>query len=321
MNILLPSVLASAAMINAAAEKPYHVYEIPAPSQPGVFRVRVGDEAAKLWAVEQIQSVSVYDNGGQRLGCEQLRFSRLGATKKSYPIEGQWGDSEKLERGAYGPLNFAWRFTFPQFAENESPSYLHFNWQSKASSPGEVRLVEIPPDKSSYRGPMGTHLMDGQSDPRNGRVNLYLPQPKAWASQAELLFTLSQRDLTIESPQIETLTKKPWTLMPAGGPGWIIFRANGNGPYQLQIGEALYGCSAGAITDDSLSYSDPDWPPELTIGPAIANAPHMGETQASWNKHLDELLADKARARWMKWGLSVALAFGLALYFALTSKR
>jgi len=328
MILVLALTLAAAmASAEAPAQAPYHVYEIPAPVQPGVFRTRISDDAAKEWAIEQIQSISIYDNSGKQLGCELMRQSRLGALKKAYPLEGVWRDLEKepgQAKGSYGPLNFAWRFAMPKFAKNESPYYLHFNWRSKVGNPGEVRLLEVPPPSPSpYGGPVGTHLMDGQRDHTQGHASLpfYSNTPRTWAPEIDLLFTLSQDELTIESPVLETLTKKAWTLTTAPGPGWIIFSGNGNVPYRLQLGETLYGCGGANVPEESVSSSDAAWPPELKIGAEIADAPHMGETQATWNKRLDQGLQVKAQGSWLVWGTWIGLAFAVALCIAMVLPR
>jgi len=323
ISIAIAAVTVSA---DGSTPPPYHVYEIPAPAEPGVFRVRISDEATKLWAIEQIQSVSIFDNAGKQQGCEWLRQSRLGATKKSYPLAGTWrdiGDLTPPARGSYGPLHFAWRFAMPAFAANESPYYLHFNWRSNVSNPGEMRLVEIPPDKNPQRSLIGIHLMDGQSNSAKGHVNLYLysEQPRAWAPDAEIQFTLSQDELTVESPVLDTLTKKPWTLTPAGGPGWIIFKGNGNAPYRLQLGESLYGCGGANVTDMTISYADPEWPPEVVAGAEIENAPHVGETQASWHKQIEQREGTQARGSWTVWGFWIGLAFAVALGISLKPNK
>lgn len=316
--------------------RPYHVYEIPAPARSGIYRLRLSDEAARLWEIEQIQTASMFDNNGQRLNCELLRFSRYGVTTKTHPLTGEWHDLEKDSapvRGNYGPLNFAWRFSIPTLAENENISDLRFEWRSKVGNPGEVRFVGIPPRNNPYQPPAGTHLMDGQSDPAHGHVNLPFYTPNGAPAQpapaeAQLLFTLSQDELTIESPVIETYTKKPWTLLPAGGPGWILFAANGSAPYRLQLGETLYGCSQGLgnNVDEAAAVSDPSWPPELMIGTEIANAPHLGETDAIWRQRVEasrtQRINEKALDDWLAWGFFVGIGFIAALFATLLlSKR
>ncbi len=323
MIAMLAFAIAAASPAATPTQKPYHVYEVPASSQPEVYRIRIGDDAAKVWDVEQIQSVSIYDNAGQRLGCEQLRMSRLGATKKSYPLIGTWRSTENdvaITRRSFGRLNFAWRFSMPPFAENESPSVLAFDWRSTVDRPGEVRLIEVPPDKNAINRADGTYLNAMSSDPRRGHLNLslYTPTPKAWSSEADLMFTVSQDELTLESPTLETLTKKPWTLIHAGGPGWILFGGNGRAPYRLQLGDTLYGCGGiGGLTDFSKANTDPEWPPELKVGAEIANAPHMGETQTTFNDQLDQ----RVLGNWFGWAAWVVVAFLVALCVALMPEK
>lgn len=333
MIAALALLLASAQANATPTDQPYHVYEIPAPAQSGVYRMRVSDEAARLWAIEQIQTASMFDNNGQRLSCELLRSSRYGRTKKTYPLTGQWHDLEKKGesvKGYYGPLNFAWRFSVPTLAENERIAGVRFDWRSKVSNPGEVRYAEIPPlpYNRTNQPPPDTLLRGGQSDPSHGHASLGMPiadwiPETPTPAEAQLLFTLSQDELTIESPTLETLTKKPWTLQPVGGPGWILFAANGNAPYRLQLGDTLYGCSQGLgnNVDEVAATSDPEWPPEITIGAEIANAPHLGETGATWNRQLDQRVGEKARGNWLTWGVFAAIAFIVGFFIALSPPK
>jgi hypothetical protein len=166
--------------------------------------------------------------------------------------------------------------------------------------------------------------MDGQSDPAHGHVNIqlsaneWMPATPAPA-EAQLLFTLSPDELTIKSPTLDTRTKKPWTLSPTGGPGWILFAADGNAPYRLQLGEALYGCSQGLgnNVDEAVATSDPEWPAELAVGAEIARAPHLGETAATWNRQVDQRTNEKARGDWLTWALFAGTVFVVALLMAL----
>ena len=316
---------AAATPITAApAPKPYHVYEVKAPPQPSVFRVRLSDDVAKSWAIEQIQYVSVYDRLGTKLGCEQLSRSLLGTTTKSYPLTGTWGDVEKgsvPQRSVYGPLNSSWRFGMPAFAENERPVYLRFDWRSNVSNPGAVRLVEIP-SGNGQNGRVETHLMDGQSDPTHGHARIYLEsqQPKVWAPGAELLFTVSQGELTLESPTLDTLTAKPWTLTTAGGPGWILFKGDGIPPYRLQLGEVIYGCDGMNMINEQ-APNDPDWPPEVFLGSELLNAQHMGQTPDDWQREREAQTPVRQHVEWLGWSIWTAVLFAVAFFIAVLPAR
>lgn len=327
MHVLLGVLAAITYGADVPETGPNHVYALPDPPSASTYRLRLNDAAARQWALEQISGIAVFDNTGTALACDLLQMSRYADTHKKYPLEGTWHDLDAAQANARSRapynFNFAWQFALPAFAEHESPFSLHFDWKSNVNDPGYVMFREVPQPKGLSRPGGETHLMNGQSNAAQGHANvgLYTSVPGVWPASGELLFSRSQDELTIESPYLETLVRRPWTLLPAPGPGWILFTTNGKAPYRLQIGEVLYGCGQSVTVVEPDAATNPEWPPEISMGEEIAGADHMGETQASFRKQWADRQAGAAHAGWLAWSISVAIGFLLAIGIALVPPR
>lgn len=311
--IAVASIAFALATMAASSDAPYHVYTMNAPAQQsGIYRLRLSDEAAKAWDVEQLQVVSIYDSAGQRQSCEFLRASRIGTMKKTYPLSGGWRDVDKTAQvNINNRFESAWQFAFPAFAAHESADSITFDWQTDAIDPGEVRLAEVPEKPYSSFGSIRASLRRDPSDPHRGHVTLNL-SGQSWIEKAELHFNLPKEQLGIASPTMETSIRKPWTLERAGGPGWILFQGSGKAPYRVQLGNAINGCGSLQVRNFPESYFAADFPPEANFGAEIANAAPLGETQTKIRNQQER----QTLGKWLSWAAVAAFCFIIALAIA-----
>ncbi|QBB70464.1 hypothetical protein ELE36_08845 [Pseudolysobacter antarcticus] len=275
--LALAAVLAQASGHSAET---YHVFELAAPAEPGLYRLRPSEEMLQLWSSEELQALLIFDAEGAPLFCESIRSLALSSIRKTYKLQGKWLDDEtawSLPSEDGFAFNSIWRFDVPTTSENEFPLALRFNWRSTLNNPGDLQLVTG--NSEARIGPrLRTSLLDGQRNITEGHVYLYVGQnpPAAWPPISELRFSITPDEMALDSPILETAMRRPWVHELAWDkPGWYIFHANGKTPYRVQIGRTQ-NCQ-GLAEDRALNIEDPNWPAEVTVTRQIINAPRLGK--------------------------------------------
>jgi len=259
----------------------YHVFELAAPSEPGLYRLRPSEEMLRLWGSEKLQALQLFDAAGAPLFCESIRSLALSSVRKTYKLQGKWLDDETawglpLEDGF--AFNSIWRFDVPMTLQNEFPEVLRFNWHSTLDNPGDVQLVTGHHDGSI--GPWArTSLLGAQGNVIDGHVYLYVGQnpPTAWPPFVELRFSVTPDEMTLDPPTLETAARRPWVReLDWDQPGWYVFHGNGKTPYRVQIGRSVQACGTLPLEDRDMKVEDPNWPTEVIVTRQIVNAPRLG---------------------------------------------
>ena len=281
MVLLLPllTFTATFAPTSGYSAETYHVFELAAPSEPGLYRLRPSEEMLQLWSSEKLQALQLFDAAGAPLFCESIRSLALSSVRKTYKLQGKWLDDEtawSLPPEDGFAFNSIWRFDVPTTLQNEFPEALRFSWHSTLNNPGDVQLVTG--NSENRIGPrVRNSLFGGQGNVTDGRVHLYVGQnaPTGWPPVAELRFSITPDEMTLDTPVLETSARRPWLReLTRDQPGWYVFHGNGKTPYRVQIGR-IQSC-AGLAEDRDVNSEDPNWPTEVIVTRRIMNAPRLG---------------------------------------------
>jgi len=283
IEALLRLVLAVSPHQPASFDKDVHyVFPVESPPAQGLYRVKPTIELSTLWKSGNLQNLAVFDANGEPLSCQLAKWLRLAYLRKTYELKGAWLTDEDAwrqpVRNAF-EFNSIWRFDLPHMREGESPAGVSFNWHSTLNNVGGAQFVArtLSTTPESYFV-QRIDLLDGQRDVIAGHVygningqNLHV----VWPPNAELRFSRTPDELSIDSPTLQTLMVRHWINEAVGDPGWIVFYGNGKVPYRVQIGRETKYCSG--VANDHEGVEDDDWPPEVKMAEQIVGAKRLGK--------------------------------------------